>query len=107
MAQETRPPMQDHLKGADDERAIAIADDDDRQQAAILRQVLELHPDELTLDELIRELNGGRTREFSEIDRVQRAVRDLAGTGLLHRPGEDETVRPTRTALRFCDLWER
>lgn len=33
--------------------------------------------------------------------------RDLAGSGLLHRPGEGEMVRPTRTALRFDDLWER
>jgi len=37
-------------------------------------------------------------------DAVERAVRDLAGTGLLHRPGDDEFVRPTRAAIRFFEL---
>ena len=68
--------------------------------------VLELHPAALTLDELNREITGG-SRDFSEFDATQRAVRDLAGSGLLHRPGEDETARPTRAAVRLYDLWER
>jgi len=38
------------------------------------------------------------------MDGVQRAIRELAGTGLLHRPGEDEIVRPTRAAVRYCEL---
>ncbi|MGN6814918.1 MAG: hypothetical protein ACTHK3_02395 [Solirubrobacterales bacterium] len=96
--------MQDHPKGARDERAITTYDEDDREEAAILRQVLELHPATLTMDELVREMTGGGTREFPEFDAIQRAVRDLAGTGLLHRPGEDELVRPTRAALRYCEL---
>ena len=53
---------------------------------------------------MVRELNGGRPREFSEVDRFERAIRELAGTGLLHRPGEDEMVNPTRSALRYCEL---
>jgi hypothetical protein len=57
-------------------------------------------------DELVRELNGGRRREFSETDWVERAVRELAGTGLLHRPGEEEMVNPTRSALRYFELTE-
>lgn len=98
--------MHDHPKGADEDCAISTAEDDNCQQSAVLRQVLEHHPAGLTLDELIRELNGGGTREFEEIDRVNRAVRDLAGTGLVHRPGEDEIVRPTRAAVRFSELTE-
>lgn len=99
--------MQDHPKGVGDEPALNTHEEDDRDQAAILRQVLDLHPATLTLDELNRELTGGGSRDFSAFDSTQRAVRDLTGSGLLHRPGEDETVRPTRTALRFYDLWER
>jgi len=104
MAQEGRLPMQDHPKGARDERAITNWEEDNREQWALLRQVLELHPATLTQDELVRELNGGRPREFCEVDRVERAVRELAGTGLLHRPGEDEMVNPTRSALRYFEL---
>jgi hypothetical protein len=104
MAQEGRLPMQDHPKGAGDGPAITTWEEDDREQWALLRQVLELHPATLTQDELVRELNGGRPREFSEVDRFERAIRELAGTGLLHRPGEDEMVNPTRSALRFFEL---
>jgi hypothetical protein len=96
--------MQDHSKGAKADRTITTWDEDDREQWALLRQVLELHPATLTQDELVRELNGGRPREFCEVDRVERAIRELAGTGLLHSPGEDEIVRPTRSALRFFEL---
>jgi hypothetical protein len=96
--------MHDHPKGAGD--GPAITDEDDREQAAILRRVLELDPAALTLDELVREMTGGGTREFSEFDAIQQAVRELAGSGLLHRPGEGEVVRPTRAAVRYSELTE-
>jgi len=96
--------MQDHPKGARDERAIANWEEDDRHQAAILREVLELHPAALTMDELVRLMTSGGTREFPEFDAIQRAVRELGGSGLLHRPGEDEMIRPTRAALRSSEL---
>jgi hypothetical protein len=98
--------MQDHPKGAGDGRAITTWEEDERDQAAVFRHVLELHPTELTRDELVRELNGGRARQFNEIDRIERAVRELAGAGLFHRPGEDEVIRPTRAALRCWELTE-
>jgi hypothetical protein len=96
--------MQDHPKGADADRAVTTWDEDEREQRAILRQVLELHPDALTQDELIRELTGGGSRVFTDFDATQRAVRDLAGTGLLHPLREDELVRPTRAAVRYFEL---
>lgn len=52
-------------------------------------------------------MTGGGSRDFSEFDATRRAVRDLAAAGLLHRPGDDEVVRPTRSAIRFYELWER
>lgn len=88
--------------------ALTTHDEDDRNQVAVLHLVLEHRPATLTLDELVKEITGGGgSRAFSDFDGVQRAVSELAGSGLLHRSGEDEMVRPTRTALRFYDLWER
>lgn len=78
--------------------------EDETMESAVLRQLLDLHPARLTLEELAREVagNGG---SFAERDAVERAVRDLTGTGLLHR-GE-EFVAPTRAALRFSELLDR
>jgi predicted transcriptional regulator len=78
--------------------------EDEEVESAVLRQLLDLHPTRLTLQELSREL--GCTREgFAERDAVERAIRDLAAAGLLHR-GE-EFVAPTRAALRFSELLDR
>lgn len=85
-------------------KCLTTFDEDEREQGAVLRQVLELHPEALTLDELIREITAGGSREFADVDAVRRAVRDLAATGLFHRLGEDELVRPTRAAVRFFEL---
>jgi hypothetical protein len=78
--------------------------DEDASEAAVLRQVLDHHPAALTRAELTREMTGGGSTAFTDADRVERAVRDLAGAGLLHRPGEDEMVRPTRAAVRYSEL---
>jgi hypothetical protein len=98
--------MHDHPKGAGEDPARTTYDEDDREEVAILQLILEHHPAALTLDELVKEMTGGGSRAFSDFDATQRAVRDLAGSGLLHRPGEDEMVRPTRAAIRLYDLWE-
>jgi hypothetical protein len=75
------------------------SEEDHRDEGAVLRHVLYLHPGStLTRAELTREMI-----DLSD-DAVERAVRDLAGTGLLHRPGDDEFVRPTRAAIRFFEL---
>jgi hypothetical protein len=81
--------------------------EDETVESAVMRQLLELHPARVTLAELRRELNGSR-RDFAERDSVDRAVRDLAGAGLLHG-GEDgeEFVTPTRAAVRFSELLDR
>jgi len=78
--------------------------EDEGVEFAVLRQLLDLHPTRLTVEELIRELAGGRS-DFAVQDAVERAVRDLAATGLLHRG--DEFVAPTRAALRFSELLDR
>jgi hypothetical protein len=78
--------------------------EDESVESAVLRQLLDLHPTRLTLEELLREVSGGRS-DFAERDAIKRAVRELTAVGLLHQ-GE-EFVAPTRAALRFNELLDR
>jgi hypothetical protein len=70
-------------------------------QAVVLRQLLALHPIQLTVGELVREI-AGEPKDFRLTDAVERAVRDLAAAGLAHRSGD--VVLPSRAALRFDEL---
>lgn len=70
-------------------------------EAAVLRQLLALHPIQLTVGELQREI-AGEPDEFALKDAVERAVRELAAAGLAHRSGD--VVLPSRAALRFDEL---
>jgi hypothetical protein len=70
-------------------------------ESTVLRQVLILHPAQVTLEELIREI-AADPDAFAERDAIERAVRDLAHAGLLHRHGE--FVIPSRASLRFSEL---
>lgn len=70
-------------------------------ESAVLQHVLALHPATLTREEIALELSG-EDESFAERDAVERAVRDLAGAGLLHV--SDSLVLPSRAALRFDQL---
>ena len=78
--------------------------EDEGIEAAVLRQLLELHPTRLTPAELQRQLGGDR-EGFAGRDAISRAVRELTAAGLLHEGGE--FVVPTRAALRCSELLER
>jgi hypothetical protein len=77
--------------------------EDENVESAVLRQLLDLHPTQLTINELRREL--GSDDGFAERDAVERAVRDLAAVGLIHQGRE--FVVPTRAALRFSQLLDQ
>ena len=80
---------------------IRTTSEDDRAcEATVLRYVLALHPTPLTLDDIVRELTGDG--DFGRRDAVERAVRDLAGCGLLRRA--KALVLPSHAALRFEEL---
>jgi hypothetical protein len=82
-------------------RPVADNSTEDRREAgAVLRHVIEAHPATLRLSDLIREL--GDPDDFSERDRIERAVRDLVKGGLLFRC--EGAVLPTRAALYLCEL---
>jgi hypothetical protein len=95
--------MQDKPSGASDEGATTTAEQDARDQARVLRETLETYPESFTLAELTRELTIDST-DFTERDRIERAVRDLIAGGLLHLVGD--LVLPTRAAANFHSLAE-
>jgi hypothetical protein len=95
--------MHDKPSGAIDERVTTTAEMDDRDQAAVLREVLFIYPEVLTLDELDRQM-AFASDAFGQRDRNKRAVRDLARAGLIYQVGP--LVLPTRTAVVFARLVE-
>lgn len=78
---------------------LTTADQDHRDQRAVLQEVLFIYPEVLTLEELIRHFKAFS----SSRDSIERAVRDLAAAGLLHQDTEP-LVRPTRAAVTFDRL---
>ena len=70
-------------------------------ERAVLECVVDLHPVQLTLAELIRELTD-TPDDFGSRDRIEIAVQQLARAGLLHRHGQ--FVLPTRALLRCLEL---
>lgn len=91
------------MNGSDDNQTTW--DEDEGVESVVLRQLLDLHPTRLTMNELVREVSGN-SGSFAEHDAVMRAVRELAGVGLLHKEAE-EFVTPTRAALRCGELLDR
>jgi len=77
------------------------AEADARAEATVLRWLLAQHPIQITFEELVREICE-QPDDFAERDALERAVRDLAGSGLVHRNGD--FVLPSRAALRFDEL---
>jgi hypothetical protein len=87
-----------------------VAEIDDKQgaggedaavEATVLRQLLLIHPAQVTVEELIVDV-AFDPDAFAERDAIERAVRELARAGLLHRNGE--FAIPSRAALRFDEL---
>ncbi|MBW8058750.1 MAG: hypothetical protein FVQ78_00125 [Solirubrobacterales bacterium] len=79
----------------------SCAEDDAVTESAVLQHLLALHPTQITFDELLRELAEDPS-DFAQRDAIERAVRGLADTGLLHH--RNAFVLPTRAALRFDEL---
>lgn len=84
-----------------DGEGTTTREEDDRTEAAVLLRLLDLHPTMPRVEDLVREIGGGED-DFAARDAVERALRELAAAGLVHREGE--LVTPTRAALRFDEL---
>jgi hypothetical protein len=79
------------------------AGEDAKLEAAVMQQLLALHPAQLSFAELAREISGGST-DFAATDPVDRAVHRLGAAGLVNRNGD--MVLPSRAALRLYELLE-
>jgi hypothetical protein len=79
----------------------ASATDGNALERAVVETVADLHPVQLTLDELVRELTD-TPDDFASRDRIEIAVQQLARAGLLHRHGQ--FVLATRALLRAIEL---
>jgi hypothetical protein len=77
------------------------ATQDEQNQAAVLVTLLHEHPTQLSLDELILVLHADIDCASPE-DAARRAVKELVGAGLVRYV--DQSVLPTRAALRFARL---
>ncbi len=86
------------MEEIDDNR---VAGDDAAIEGTVLRRLLLIHPGQVTVEELTRDV-ARDPEDFAERDAIERAVRDLARSGLVHRNGE--FAIPSRAALRFDEL---
>jgi len=81
---------------------MSAPDGDERVQVerAVLEEVVGLHPDHLSAAELVRKMTIGD--DWTERERIEAAVRELRGAGLLRSVGD--VLAPTYAALRFAAL---
>jgi hypothetical protein len=82
--------------------SLTLAEEDERDQKAILSLVIDEHPRQLTLGELARAL-APEVADCSVPDWLERGIQELIGWGLLHHAAD--SVRPSRVALRFQELF--
>lgn len=75
--------------------------EEDLAQQAVLAVLLDAHPAQRSIEEVVREL-AEDPDEFGARDRIENAIRDLVGAGLLHRHGSFVFV--TRAAVRLDEL---
>jgi hypothetical protein len=73
--------------------------EDEAVQVAVLSHLVTLHPAQLSVAEIERELDDHR---FTSGGEIKVAIRELVGSGLLHKSGE--FVFPSRAAVRFWEL---
>ena len=93
------PICMEGVRDVDDIRHLN--EEDAKIEAAVLRQLIVLHPIQLTLDEVVREV-AGEDEGFATRDTVERALHELGAAGLVHRSGE--VMMPSRAALRCEEL---
>lgn len=86
---------------------LTTARQDQISQQGVLHAVIDLHPAQVTVSELVSQLTR-YPDDFGERDGIERAVLDLAGVGLLHRHDylnrPDALVTPTQAAILAHEL---
>jgi hypothetical protein len=72
-------------------------------ERTVLTEIVELHPELLTIDELILRV-ARHPRDETTKEEIRNAIRDLRRSGLVRYRDDDEVVEPTHAALRAFDL---
>jgi hypothetical protein len=72
--------------------------DVEQLERAVFEEIIELHPDHLTVAELVLRMSGER----DEGGEIGEAIRDIKGCGLLRYVGD--LVVPTHAAVRAAEL---
>jgi hypothetical protein len=79
-----------------------LATDERRSQIerAVLDEIIALHPDHLTVPELVMKMRAGE--DWCEEEYLRHGVRELCRSGLARSIGE--VIVPTHAALHFAQL---
>jgi len=77
---------------------MSLVSPQEQVERAVLEEVLDLHPDHLTTQELILKISWDR----DEGEVIEHSIRDLKGLGLLRNVGD--IVAPTHAAIRASTL---
>jgi hypothetical protein len=72
-------------------------------EAALLAEVVDLHPARLTVHELSLKV-AADPHDRREIETITDGVRELRRCGLLRYRNDDEVVEPTQAALHAVEL---
>lgn len=88
-------------------KRLSTAEQDKVTRHTVLIVVIDIHPAQVTVSELVRQLTRS-SADHGERDGIEQAVLDLAGFGLLHhhdfRNRPDALVAPTQAALCAYEL---
>lgn len=83
-------------------KALKTPYEEDRDhEGAVLAHVVAIHPQQIRLSELVRELSGDSGDGVDRV-RIEDAVRGLCGAGLLYRC--EAMLVPTRAAMRAYEV---
>jgi hypothetical protein len=72
-------------------------------ERAVLEEVIDLHPERLTVAELLLRI-AGDPEDGLETETIAHAIRDLRRSGLIRYRNRDQLVEPTHAALRAAAL---
>lgn len=72
-------------------------------ERTVLTEVVQLHPELLTIPELILRI-ASDPQDESMREKIRQAARELRRSGLARFRDEDEVVEPTHAAIRANEL---
>jgi hypothetical protein len=72
-------------------------------ERVVLEEVIQLHPERLTIPELILRI-ATDPYDHAKQEKISRAIRELRRTGLLRYRENDDPVEPTHAGIRAFEL---